>query len=211
MNFQDRSLETNFGCRLNVHATSMDWMPATTANTKRGTILLGASPVVTVLAPAAMLAAKNQDGEDNTRMGWLVNDGEHVGVSMAYIGRHFAAALHDLGEVNAQEMLRAALDEDCTRFYLRCGEDKVLVVPGLTSACRQAFQNALGARPTGFSSFMQAASSVAESLTRAETFRSMGLDAERLRSVTLSVCLPTTVAVELEVREASHVRPRTKD
>jgi hypothetical protein len=95
---------------------------------------------------------------------------------MAYIDRHFAVAIYDLGEPQAQEMARLALAEDCTRFMLCHGDEEVLVTPSLTMDCRMAYEEAQGARPASFASFMRATASLTQSFTLPETYSGMGLE-----------------------------------
>lgn len=209
MNTLDMTLETSFGCPLQLCSTSFKTMRAMKVVVPGGAKMLDASSVVAMAAPVAMLRAGRRNDGSNTRHGWMRNGDEMVGLSMAYIDRHFAVAIHDLGEPQAQEMARLALAEDCTRFMLCHGEEEVLVTPSLTADCRMAYQEAQVARPASFASFMRATASLTRSFTLAETYSGMGLDPALLRSVTVSVCVPQAVdACAVQVMEAKELRSK---
>jgi len=200
------TLETDFECPLLVYATSLETMPAMTVSGTGGDFRLLESPVVRAAAPVAMLRGGRREGGSNTRHGWMRNGPEMVGVMMAHIDQHFAAAVFDLGEPMAQESARVALIEGRTRFKLCHGTDEVLVTPSLTTDCRLAFDEAQAARPAGFMSFMRAVASLTHSFARAETFIGMGLDPEQLKSVSVSMCTPAAAASDTQVIEARHQR-----
>lgn len=210
MNTLDMTGETNFGCPLQLCSTSFRTMRAMKVVVPGGEKMLDASNVIVMAAPAAMLRAGRRNDGSNTRHGWMRNGNEMVGLSMAYIDRHFAVAIYDLGEPQAQEMARLALAEDCTRFMLCHGDEEVLVTPSLTADCRMAYEEAQVARPASFASFMRATASLTQSFTLAETFSGMGLDPDLLRSVSVSVCLPQpTEACTVQVMEAKELRSKT--
>lgn len=210
MNTLDMTLETSLGCPLQLCSTNFKTMRAMKVVVPGGEKMLDSSNVIAMAAPVAMLRAGRRNDGSNTRQGWMRNGHEMVGLSMAYIDRHFAVAIYDLGEPLVQEMARLALAEDCTRFMLCHGDEEVLVTPSLTADCRMAYEEAQAARPASFASFMRATASLTQSFTLAETFSGMGLDPDLLRSVSVSVCLPqSTEACKVQVMEAKELRSRS--
>lgn len=210
MNTFDITLETDFACRLQVYSTEFEPMRAMKVAVPGGERMLDESHVIAMAAPAAMLRAGRRHDGSSTRHGWMRNGDEMLGLSMAYIEEHFAVAIFDLGEPQAQEVARLALVEDCSRFMLCHGEEQVLVTPSLTADCRQAFEDAQTARPASFSSFMRAMASLTRTFTLGETYAGMGLDPSQLKSVTVSVCMPRAAeANDLRVIEARDLRSRT--
>ncbi|CAN7487002.1 hypothetical protein [Rhizobacter sp. LjRoot28] len=205
MNILD-TLETDFECPLLVYTTSLETMPAMTVGSTAGDFRLLEAPVVRVAAPIAMLRGGRREGGSITRHAWMRNGPEMVGVMMAYIDQHFAAAVFDLGEPMAQESARVALIEGRTRFKLCHGSDEVLITPSLTMDCQLAFEEAQATQPATFMSFMNAMASLTRSFARAETFIGMGLDPERLKSVSVSMCTPAAAPSDTRVMEAKRQR-----
>lgn len=201
MNTHETTVATDFACPLEVHATAMETMTAMTAQGLHGSFELAQSPVVCIAVPAVMLEAARRKGGCGARLGWTRNGDELVGVLMAYADSHFAAAMFDLGEPAVQQMARNALAEGCLRLVLQNGQDRALVTPDLSEAYRRAYEESLKARPVSASSFVDAIASLTQTFSRAQTFEGMGIDAQRLQSATLSVCMPRGGTSALSVRE----------
>ena len=91
------TLETGFGCPVQLCSTSFKTMRAMKVVVPGGEKMLDGSNVIAMAAPAAMLRAGRRNDGSNTRHGWMRNGNEMVGLSMAYIDSHFAVAIHDLG------------------------------------------------------------------------------------------------------------------
>jgi len=123
-------------------------------------------------------------------MGRMRNAYAMVGMSIAYIGRHFAAAIYGLGEPAVQGYARLALVERCTGMLLVNDKDSVLLAPTLTVGCKTALETAKGVRPARFGAFMAVVSTLSRSFAEAQTFRGMEIEPRKMRSVTLSVCTP---------------------
>lgn len=200
------TLETDFECPLLVYTTSLETMPAMTVSGTGGDFRLLEAPVVRAAAPVAMLRGGRREGGSSTRHGWMRNGPEMVGVMMAHIDQHFAAAVFDLGEPMAQESARVALREGRTRFKLCHGSDEVLITPSLTMDCQLAFEEAQATQPATLMSFMNAMASLTRSFARAETFIGMGLDPEHLKSVSVSMCTPAAAPSDTRVIEARQQR-----
>ena len=200
------TLETDFECPLLVYTTSLETMPAMTVSGTGGDFRLLQSPVVRVAAPVAMLRGGRREGGSSTRHGWVRNGPEMLGVMMAYIDQHFAAAVFHRGEPMAQEAARVALIEGRTRFKLCHGGEEVLITPSLTTDCQLAFEEAQAKNPAAFMSFMNAVASLTRSFARAETFIGMGLDPEQLKSVSVSLCTPPAALSDTRVMEARQQR-----
>lgn len=201
------TLPTRFGLTLNILPSVLLRLPSLKCEGLGGPREFRESPAIQLHAPSEMLRLGRLAKGTDTRMGMLDMSVAHIGIAMALLDGHFAVGMFDLGDPDVHALARAALASDEMRFILSDSDDAVLVVPKLTAVCRHVLETCAGASAATFSAFSDAIEHVAHSFANPDTFDDLGLDAGRLKSVTLSVCMPGTSGLRASAVRATRNGP----
>jgi len=196
------TLETDYGLQLNVERTVMVEVPSQEAMGRDGLQTFGASPLVAIAAPEAMLEAVRERQGSGMKLGCLTIGACTVGVWCCYAQGHLAAAMFDLAEPAAREMARVAIAEGHARSLLVSSDAAVMTGAKLEEDVARILRRAPTSAVASFATYGAAAGSVARELTQAATLERMGLDARLVRSVTLSMCAPSVNLEALAQRDA---------
>jgi hypothetical protein len=200
------SPKTNFGLAINILSSRVMVLPQMVGTRRHDSRTFPESTAVVTQCPAELLHLARGMGLGLTRLASLQVGGAHFGIAMVLGNGHFAASLFDLGEEKCQAMAKQALKDGEIHLLLNHADDFLLVVPKLTSGCRNAFSMARNARPASVEEFAKGVQSIEGALRKEAAWEQMGIDARSLTSITLSVCVPgLDVVPELEIRHASDV------
>ena len=198
----DQSFSTSFGVTVNVLPSTLLHLPAVKSCSVARAI--GASPVVQLHVSEEMESRYQRLSGSHVRLGSLQGEVCRIGVAISYVEGHFALGLFDHGDAQVKEMSQAALRVERFHLLFRSGGERTLVSVPLTANMRQFLTEGKLVPPCTVADYFGAASSTVKSLTQRGLYAEMGIDADTLKSVTVSVCLPNSADhSDLEVVKAS--------
>ena len=185
-----QSFRASFGVTINVFPSTLLHVPEpSTAPPSQGHAI-GASPVVQLHVSKAMEARCHRLGGSHLRLGSLQAEVSRIGVAIAYSEGHFALGLFDHGNALVKEMSSVALQVERFHLLIRAGVERTLFSVPLTANMRQFLGDGQFVPLSTVGDFTNAVSSIVRSLTKRDLYAQMGIDADTLKSVTVSVCMP---------------------